>query len=258
MILNDIREIAGAAATPSLGVYTEVLEIDLNDFASTHSDHLSEKLEALIVAELRPLYVSTEDFEWAGVPFMLIRPKNGDAQWSRPDGVMAGVAFTSNDALRSAIAQFVAEQMSVHKIGTSGAVLDVRAVAERLNVEWMLLDRGERLTIAANVGLSEDDVTSQVEDSIALGTASFVTGLSLVKHLAPDFVLASSGYLPELDDREKAALAAAAEEYDWTTWTVFNLTDAARLQMMSGGKKRQRFTTIGAWKDLHDSILRGE
>lgn len=155
----------------------------------------------------------------------------------------------SDEELRAAVAEWVADWgsavESMARTDTGQRIIASRA-ADRLR-EALATSPDSAEAIAAVAGLEPDRVLELFSpDALLDGSVSELIALSGALGLEAGEAL-SAMPIPELSSNQRAGLAVAAEEYEWSPSQILQVESRARLELAKGGVRRLPLTSVQDW-----------
>ena len=129
--------------------------------------------------------------------------------------------------------------------GTGQLIIAIRA-ANRLR-DALAVSPDSIEAIAAVAALSPDRITELLTpDALLDGSVSELIALSRALGLEAGDAL-NANPIPELSSTQRAGLATAAEEYEWTPTQILQIETRARLELAKGGVRRLPLRSVQDW-----------
>ncbi len=155
----------------------------------------------------------------------------------------------TDDELRTAVAEWVTEWPpaveSIARPGTGQLIIAIRA-ADRLR-DTFAASPDSVEAIAAVAGLSPERVSELFDpDALLDGSVSELIALSRALGLKASETL-NPNPIPELFSSQRAGLAIAAEEYEWSPTQILQIESRARLELAKGGVRRLPLSSVQDW-----------
>ena len=155
----------------------------------------------------------------------------------------------TDNELRTAVAEWVTDWApaveSIAHSGTGQLIIAIPA-ADRLR-EAFAASPDSVEAIAAVAGLSPERVSELFEpDALLDGSVSELIALSRALGLEAGETL-NPNPIPELSSSQRAGLAVAAEEYEWSPTQILQIESRARLELAKGGVRRLPLSSVQDW-----------
>lgn len=151
--------------------------------------------------------------------------------------------------LEAAVAEWVRDwgpAVESHaRSGTGQLIIAIRA-ANRLR-DALASSPDSIEAIAAVAGLAPDRIAELLQPEALLdGSVSELLALSRALGLEAGDALNASP-IPELSSTQRAGLATAAEEYEWSPHQILQIETRARLELAKGGVRRLPLSSVQDW-----------
>lgn len=208
---------------------------------------------------------SGQEFAWAGllrVPILYLRPA-GMPLSRQIEGTPVDLVvseFTSS-ALYDTVSQFVRSRRTIiedHPRQLRSRTLVMAPLALVLQQAWGRLGADEQERVVRVSRMHPRRIAHLVGDPLALAACSLSELLALSGALGIDAWRAMAPHpMTDLDARQRGALEAAADEFDWDGPEVLALYEEARLELTRGGTRRLPLSTVEDWLAFRRATGRG-
>jgi hypothetical protein len=206
-----------------------------------------------------------QEFAWAlalRVPILLLFPddKPPSRQALGSPGDITAVGFRDATHLAEEVRSFLRANRSViedwrrRSDSLSVATLPLR---ETLAERWSALGERDRARVEAEARVHRRRITQLIDDDHALAGASMSEILAIVGAMNIDIATLFSPAMPDLNARQRDALAAASDEYEWSGTQVLALETRARLELARGGTRRLSLVTPADWVQFRAQTIDG-
>ena len=200
-----------------------------------------------------------QEFAWATalrLPVLLLHPAESSPsrQVLGTPGDVTVVGFANATDLSEAVKAFLRQNRSViedwqrRRESLDAVLLPLR---ETLAEHWCDLGEADKHRVETESRVHHRRIEQIVDGDHAVSGASMSEILALVGALGIDanYIL-SSPAMPDLNYRQRDALALAADEYEWGGAETLALETRARLELARGGTRRLSLVTPADWVEF--------
>jgi hypothetical protein len=206
-----------------------------------------------------------QEFAWAltlRVPILLLFPddKPPSRQALGSPGDITAVGFRDATHLAEEVRSFLRANRSViedwrrRSDSLRVATLPLR---ETLAERWSGLGERDRARVEAEARVHRRRITQLIDDDHALAGASMSEILAIVGAMNIGIAALFAPAMPDLNARQRDALAAASDEYEWSGTQVLALETRARLELARGGTRRLSLVTPADWVQFREQTIDG-
>jgi hypothetical protein len=201
-----------------------------------------------------------QEFAWAialRLPILLLHPddKPPSRQALGSPGDITPVGFRDATHLAEAVRSFLRANRAViedWKRRSDSLAVALLPLREMLAERWSELGEIDRGRVEAEARVHRHRIVQLIDDDHALAGASMSEILAVVGAMDIDATNVFTPSMPDLNARQREALAAAADEYEWRGAEVLALETRGRLELARGGTRRLSLVTPADWVQFRE------